>query len=85
MTRSVRCLFASSSLASSSAADIMNPWLAREFTFAMSGALSEASASLKLSACSAAASALLLFSGERGVGPSDFKMLYSYVILESDF
>ena len=63
----------------------MSPWLASELTFAMSGALSEASASLKLSACSAAASALLLLSGARGAGPSDFKTRSSSAILASDF
>lgn len=63
----------------------MNPWLASELTFAMSGAFKFFSASLKLSACSAATSALLLFSGVRGAGPSDFKTLSSSAILESDF
>ena len=63
----------------------MNPWLAREFTLAMSGAFKLLSASLKLYACSAAASALLLLSGMRGVGPSDFKTRSSSAILASDF
>lgn len=82
---SLRYLFVSSSLASSSAVDTMKPWLASELTFAMSGAFSPESMSFMLAACSDAASALALLSGERGAVPNDFKTRSSSAILESDF